>query len=396
MIKKLQFQINYFNIVSLNLLLFVSLAFTCCETEMNKSKQDQQPIVTKPNDTLVNKPVIVGPSIDSIQFLDLKSISFKPSKEALNFTSTAIGDLINGSTTRNKISLTNSGWTHPSVLYFENEWNGFHYWCAITPYPNSDSQYENPHIFCSNDGVNWSEPIGIINPIENSPIGSAYSSDVNLMYKNDILYCYWRDNGVVVNGLIRRAIFVKKSSDGINWTAKELVADWPVKGIDVIAPSILKTENTSYCYGVCNGETIPGSYYTQYCIRRAASENELKFTIDRDKGYELVKIEGRPWGDKQEPWHIDVQKIGNIWLMLVTTTDNGQYGSLGRLFLGYSLDGINFSFDDKPICNSVGTYKSGFVPTYDREKKMLKIQLWRTQMANNWQVFYDQFFINVK
>ncbi|WPO79087.1 hypothetical protein [Flavobacterium sp. KACC 22761] len=396
MVKNYIFKSIIYNILSMIFLFSVLLILSSCETGTDDSKLIQVPVVVKPSDTLVNKPIIQGPSVDSIKSLDLQSISFKPSNVPLSFGSTAFGDLITGSTERNKISLTNAGWTHPSVMYFAEEWNGYHYWCAITPYPGSDSQYENAHIFCSNDGINWSEPTGSVNPIEYSPVGTAYSSDVNLMFKDGYLYCYWRDNGIVVNGASRRALLFKKSSDGVNWTPKEIVASWPTTGIDVIAPSILRDQDAYYCYGVCNGETTPGSYYTQYAIRRTASASERKFIIDRNKAYELINILGRPWGEKQEPWHIDVQKMGNVWLMLVTTTDNGQYGSSGRLFLGYSFNGTDFNFDNKPICNSVGTYKSAFVPTYDRQNKRIKFQLWRTQTANNWQVFYDEFFVSIK
>lgn len=374
------------------LMLFNVSVLSSCESGLDKQNYPQAGDETKPGDPVVTKPVTTGPAIDSIQSLDLKSISFTPSLEPLVFTSIAIGDVIAGTNTRAQISLTNSGWTHPSVLYFKDAWNGYHYWCAITPYLNSDPQYENAHIFCSNDGIIWNEPAGIANPIENSPEGTPYSSDVNLVFQDGYLYCYWRDN-IFKN----RYLLVKKSSDGVNWTSKTIVATWPSKGIDAIAPSIVKSENNFYCYAVCNGETVPGSYYTQYCIRRATSDNMFSFTIDREKNYELINIEGRPWGDKQEPWHTDVQKIGNVWLMLVTTTDNGTYGYRGRLFLGYSLDGINFTFNDNSICNAPGgTYKSGFVPTYDRLNKRMKIQLWRAQVPNNWQVFYDEFFVTVK
>lgn len=375
---------------------FVLFALANCEADDAKFKNGPTTnLNSKPSDSLGDKFADIGPPIDSIQSLDLKSILFIPSSQPLSFPSIAVGDLIANGTSRNTISLTNSGWTHPSVLYFETPWNGFQYWCAITPYPNSDAQYENPHIFCSNDGVLWKEPNGIVNPIENSPLGTVYSSDVNLMFKDHTLYCYWRDNWFFLSGFPKRGLFVKKSLDGVNWSPKELVASWPASGIDVIAPSILKHNDNYYCYGVCTGEATPGSYYTQYCIRRAVSASELNFTIDRNFGYELINIEGRPWGNKQEPWHTDVQKIGNLWLMLVTTTDNGQYGSSGRLFLGYSLDGVNFSFNDKPISNSIGTYKSGFVPTYDRKNKRIRIQMWRAQVSNNWQIFNDEFFINI-
>lgn len=386
---------SIYKLLSSSLLLFTIFTLTNCETEnikTNYSKPDV--VIPKSNESIGNMPVELGPVIDSIKLLDLKSIYFIPSNQPLVFPSIAVGDIVLNNNTRNKISLTNSGWTHPSVLYFETAWNGYHYWCAITPYPNSDPQYENPHIFCSNDGITWNEPTNIVNPINYSPLGLAYSSDVNLMFNDGSLYCYWRDNGISINGLNSRALMVKKSSDGVNWTSNELVASWS-SGIDVIAPSIVKNEKKYYCYGVSTGETTPGSYYTQYSIRRAVSESGLNFTVDRNKGYELINIEGRPWGNKQEPWHADVQKIGNVWLMLVTTTDNGQYGSNGSLFMGYSLDGKNFSFNNKPICNSNGTYKSGFVPTYDRQNKRIKIQLWRAQVTNNWQIFYDEFLINI-
>ncbi len=369
--------------------IFIVFTLSNCEAEKIKA------IDAKPNDSVEMKPVDQGPAIDFIQSLDLKNIYFKRSVHPLNFPSIAIGDMVANSNTRNKILLTNSGWTHPSILFFNTAWNGYHYWCAITPYPNSDAQYENPHIFCSNDGITWIEPTNIVNPIEYSPPTTAFSSDVNLMFFDGYLCCFWRDNGIICNGLYGRSIFVKKSLDGVNWTPKELVAYWPFNGIDVISPSVLTVEKQYYCYGVCTGETTPGSYYTSYCIRRTSSTSGLSFMIDRNKGYELINIEGRPWGLKQEPWHTDVQKIGNVWLMLVTTTDNGEYGSNGSLFLGYSLDGMNFSFNDKPICNTVGTYKSGFVPTYDRPNKRIRIQLWRAQRAKNWQVFYDDFFIDI-
>ena len=44
---------------------------------------------------------------------------------------------------------------HPSLVYFENGWNGYKYWCAYTPYPKCDDKYENPHITVSNDLKKW-------------------------------------------------------------------------------------------------------------------------------------------------------------------------------------------------------------------------------------------------
>ena len=121
------------------------------------------------------------------------------------------------------------------------------------------------------------------------------------------------------------------------------------------------------------------------------------FVADRNKGYELVKINNRPWGEGQDPWHIEVKKVNNIWLMLVTTTNHGGYGSGGRLFMGYSLDGLNFTFNNSPICNANGgTYKSSFNAIVDSKSKTLKIELWRAMMSFGWAVFHDKFKIKIE
>ena len=57
---------------------------------------------------------------------------------------------------------------HPSVLYFENGWNGYKYWMAETPFSPQSKPYEDrnecPSIHVSNDGINWTEIIK--NPID--------------------------------------------------------------------------------------------------------------------------------------------------------------------------------------------------------------------------------------
>lgn len=56
---------------------------------------------------------------------------------------------------------------HPSVLYFKNSWNGWHYWMVETPFYKKGKPYidywECPSIHVSNDGIHWTEPTN--NPI---------------------------------------------------------------------------------------------------------------------------------------------------------------------------------------------------------------------------------------
>ena len=54
---------------------------------------------------------------------------------------------------------------HPDVLHVPSGWSGYEYWMAVTPYPGSDSRFENPSIYASHDGETWVTPAGASNPI---------------------------------------------------------------------------------------------------------------------------------------------------------------------------------------------------------------------------------------
>lgn len=343
---------------------------------------------TKPALPLPAKDTVIVP-ISSISSLFLEEISFFPSAAAIEFKSVAVGREADGVKPIRPLNF--SGWTHPSVLYFEKKWNNYHYWAALTPYPDTDSQFENPHIFCSDNGIKWVEPKDIINPIEPCPPGFGFNSDVNLMADNGILYCYWRASNDK-----QRAIYVKQSIDGVHWSEKETVCVMPYGVVDVIAPSFLKDGDNYYCYSVCGAEDEPGSFYTKYSIRRMVSANPLKFYPEKDKGYDLININGRPWGNEQEPWHIEVKKFMNIWMMLVTTTSFNRYGGGGRLFMGYSIDGKDFRFASKPITEITSTYKSSFHPKFDSSKNRIYVEMWRAMMSEGWSVLHDTFYIKVK
>lgn len=94
---------------------------------------------------------------------------------------------------------------HPSVIDFKTEynldnWNGYRYWMAITPYPYGNDAYENPSIIASNDGQTWVIPSNFEYPVDNK-LGSNnsnpnnYNSDPELIYDpdNKCLILFWRE-----------------------------------------------------------------------------------------------------------------------------------------------------------------------------------------------------------
>lgn len=115
--------------------------------------------------------------------------------------------------------------THPSVLYFENKWNGYHYWMAYTPYDNNNVELENPCIAVSNDGIHFSLPSGVKNPLlemikKEKPY--TFYNDPFLLFTNqlELWYRYTIEDQILVNEVYRIT-----SKDGVNWSKPEKIID---------------------------------------------------------------------------------------------------------------------------------------------------------------------------
>lgn len=222
---------------------------------------------------------------------------------------------------------------HPSLVYFENGWNGYKYWCAYTPYPKCDDKYENPHITVSNDLKKWETPKGFSNPLEPMPSdyehGEIYNSDTELVYNSDTgtLECWWRffdrphDNHVI----LRR----KTTTDGVHWSAAEdmLVAD--MNRIDFLSPAIIY-ENGKYKMWAINENT-------RYSIDYRESKDGKNWS-------EIRKIPVE-FDDKElYPWHLDVIHTAKGYEMAISayypkTRDRQQM----NLYYSFSADNKDYS-----------------------------------------------------
>ena len=104
---------------------------------------------------------------------------------------------------------------HPDVVRFDKFWHGWKYWMAFTPYPDSNSRFENPSIAVSNNGKFWMAPRGVTNPLAKSnSLTGSYLSDPDILYNaaSDELWLYYRDT--VQGG--KDTIFLIRSSDGVS------------------------------------------------------------------------------------------------------------------------------------------------------------------------------------
>lgn len=206
--------------------------------------------------------------------------------------------------------------THPSVLYFDNGFNGYKFWMAFTPYDNDSVELENPCIVVSNDGINWKEPSKIKNPLlkiikMQKPL--RYYNDPFLIYtdKLELWYRYTVENEKCNNYIYRIT-----SNDGINWSKPELIID--DNRFYYMSLSIVKKDNQYFMYYF----DIDYNLYMRSSKDLVNWEKEEKITVEDFKG---------------KFWHGEVRLINNHYELLFMDKNY-------KLYFAFSNDGKIFKY----------------------------------------------------
>lgn len=200
--------------------------------------------------------------------------------------------------------------THPSVVSFEKKWHGYSYWMAVTAYPKGDATKENPHILASNDLTQWVEPKSGLNPLDephsskndehNRPL--QYDSDTHLIFNKEKqrLEIFWRYVDDVRNKV---TIYRQTTSDGQDWSNKEIIYKENRKPNDWISPAFVKDESGYKVWYVTRGFNI--------VYRDSLDGKKWKHVKKLSIPYDVK----RP--DEMRHWHLDVQKIDGKYEMMV-------------------------------------------------------------------------------
>lgn len=220
---------------------------------------------------------------------------------------------------------------HPKVLYFPKKFGGHRYWMAYTPYPWANDVYENPCIAYSDDGYEWTNIPG--NPLDD-PKGDGYNSDTHLVYVEDTntLEVWYRYVGNYDNEVVDEIIYRQTSTDGVNWTEKEVViTNASGDYVQYLSPAIIH-DGEKYKMWVVNGGNKTIYYYETTDL---SSFNEIR-TIDIS------------FTDAEElylPWHIDViEDNGQIVLLcMAKSTASTVEEQSWTLFMSTSTDNEIFS-----------------------------------------------------
>ena len=214
--------------------------------------------------------------------------------------------------------------THPAVLYFANGWNGYKFWMGHTPYEDTNDLLENPSIVASNDGINWVEPKGLVNPLEKTDSKSMHYSDPHLVFVNNQLEYWYRQ--VTRDPLPQTEIIIRKrSSDGINWSAEEVLYTRNGSEADLLSP-VVHYENGKYRIWVSNFNQDKFEYFES-----TTGDNWTKI---RD-----IVFPAHP--DDLKPWHMDIVKKGNLYELYYNA---GWNDVTQRMSYATSTDNINYTF----------------------------------------------------
>ena len=219
---------------------------------------------------------------------------------------------------------------HPKVLYIASGFGGHNYWMAYTPYPNSNDAVENPCVAYSDDGYNWTNISG--NPLDN-PNGNGYNSDTHLVYREDTgtLECWYRYVGPATQDPREETIYRQTTNDGVTWSAKELLySNTSGTYAKLLSPSVI-VENGKYCIWTVYSGRI--DYY------EAPLANPTQWTFVRSIRFTITDN-----GISVSPWHIDVIKDGDAYVMLLACRNGTSItNNVCSLFIATSTDNTSYS-----------------------------------------------------
>lgn len=222
--------------------------------------------------------------------------------------------------------------THPSVLYFRHGWRGYRYWMAHTPYPGGRDAHEDPNVCASLDGITWTVPDGLVNPIDDQP-GSpgALNSDVDLrMGPAGTMYLFWRTYDATAIGAEEK-LYYSTSTDGVTWAAKTLFFQSDKTVFRPLSPSLLYERG----------------HWVMWCVDAATSPNRV-MRLDggatpTDSWCAPAVVDVGAMRTGRNPWHLAIIRTGRWYVGLLNDALTGQSGIDGDLLFIASRDGWTFA-----------------------------------------------------
>ena len=227
---------------------------------------------------------------------------------------------------------------HPDVLRAPEAWGG-QLLTVVTPYPNSQTRYENPSVFSGTSGETWAPLPGGANPVATTTRG--YLSDPDLVYdpSRDEVRLYFREVVMAGKRHVADNVYYMTSPDGVRWSERTLAT--ATSGRYVVSPSVVRDSSGAWRMWAVDA----GS--------RGCKAKDSKLVVS-------VSTDGRQWSPATAarfaqpgyvPWHLDVQWVPSrreYWA-LVAAYPLGETCMATSLFLSTSTDGETWTTYPAPV-----------------------------------------------
>ncbi|MFO7607812.1 MAG: DUF2341 domain-containing protein, partial [Candidatus Krumholzibacteriia bacterium] len=261
---------------------------------------------------------------------------------------------------------------HPDVVHVPGGWNGYEYWMGMTPYPNSNDDWENPSLLVSNDNLTWAVPPGVTNPLAPEPNG--HNDDVDMLLVAGQMILYWVETNNDGLSYITRM----DSFDGVDWGEPVVVLTIPNY---VMSPAI-----------VHDGQQFT-MWYAQSPVGCTSSYQDILRRTSAD---------GIAWGPAEPvsleqpgriPWHFDVQDTGNGLVMLFISYPVGSGCTNTQLYHATSADGLIWTVSPEALLQPrVGSWDSANIyrASFTSDGDWLRIWYSARSTSGQWRVGYTE------
>lgn len=306
--------------------------------------------------------------------------------------------------------------THPDVIDFAKtskeggKWGGYRYWMALTPNQDGYSQYENPCLAASNDGVNWVVPNGIENPlsdVEHEPAGT-HNCDTDLVYNPDsdelwVYYVWERDQPAGTPSNLR-LIRVREKNDGFEITSTtdgkpyERLINSQYR-YDMQSPAVVRRNANTWLMWSNNSDSdnSGNGWQSQVAFVELYTSTDGKNWTNKQSLADTLVLKGADGIASYIPWHLDVQWVesqNKYWGLFCAYPKGGNTNRTYLLF-GTSEDGKTWTTYQKPLLaprdnkwDNNFIYRSTFI--YDDASGTL--QVWYSGgKSGGWRIAYTEF-----
>ena len=306
--------------------------------------------------------------------------------------------------------------THPDVIDFAKtskeggKWGGYRYWMVLTPNQDGYSQYENPCLAASNDGVNWVVPNGIENPlsgVKHEPTGT-HNCDTDLVYNPDSdelwVYYVWEQDSPAGTPSNLRLIRVKE--DGNSFAITSTTDDKPYERLinsqyryDMQSPAVVRRNANTWLMWSNNSDSdnSGNGWQSQVAFVELYTSTDGKNWTNKQSLADTLVLKGADGIASYIPWHLDVQWVesqNKYWGLFCAYPKGGNTNRTYLLF-GTSEDGKTWTTYPKPLLaprdnkwDNNFIYRSTFI--YDDASGTL--QVWYSGgKSGGWRIAYTEF-----